>query len=217
MPALPDRSTRLMVFGIFQILLGCLCGLMGLMMVFMSACANGPRAAGRGAQCTDDDPGRGFLPWLAVAFVWLGIGSIRARRGLALTVVLLWMWLVMGAAAFPFLVLITGRIMSASAEGGELPPQALIAIQMINDSFVGFVYILLPALFLLFYQRRIDARPARGAIRRFPGLTAAPCRARTEYPLRLWRCACRSAGERLCGAGVRRNSFRCGRRGGNSS
>ena len=49
-PALPDRSTRLMLFGIFQILLGCLCGLMGLMMVALVAML-GPMAqdaAGRG-------------------------------------------------------------------------------------------------------------------------------------------------------------------------
>ena len=31
--AYPDRSTGLMIFGIVQILLGCLCGLMVLMMV----------------------------------------------------------------------------------------------------------------------------------------------------------------------------------------
>ena len=30
-PTLPGRSTRLMFFGVFQIVLGCSCGLLGLM------------------------------------------------------------------------------------------------------------------------------------------------------------------------------------------
>ena len=47
-PALPDRSTRLMLFGIFQILLGCLCGLMGLMMAVVSVM--GPMAGRRRAR-----------------------------------------------------------------------------------------------------------------------------------------------------------------------
>ena len=32
----PDRSTRLMLLGIFQVLLGCLCGLMAVMLVAVS-------------------------------------------------------------------------------------------------------------------------------------------------------------------------------------
>ena len=38
---------------------------------------------------------------LAVALVWLGVGSIRARRwAWTLTVVLSWMWLIMGVVGF---------------------------------------------------------------------------------------------------------------------
>ena len=44
-PILPDRSTRLMLFGIFQIVLGCFCGLEALM--FIAASALGPSARRR--------------------------------------------------------------------------------------------------------------------------------------------------------------------------
>ena len=46
-------------------------------------------------------PGIALYLMLAVAFIWLGVGSIRARRwAWTLTVVLSWMWLIMGVAGF---------------------------------------------------------------------------------------------------------------------
>jgi hypothetical protein len=154
-PTLPDRSTWLMLFGSFQILLGCLCGLMGLMMVFMPAL--GPMAGAPQGQATNAQmiPAAAFYLVLTVAFVWLGIGSIRARRwAWTLTVVLSWMWLIMGGVGFVFVMLIAGPMMSAAMEQqAKMPPQALVIMQIVTGSCVGCIYIFLPALFLVFYQR----------------------------------------------------------------
>jgi hypothetical protein len=154
-PDLPDRSTGLVLFGSFQILLGCLCGLMGLMMVFMSAL--GPMAGAPQGQATTAQmiPATVLYLVLAVVLVWLGIGSIKARRwALTLTVVLSWMWLIIGSAGMVFFVLFAGPMMSAAMEQqAKMPPQFLVIIQIVTGSCVGCIYILLPALFLVFYQR----------------------------------------------------------------
>ncbi len=157
-PAYPDRSTRLTLFGIFQILIGCLCGLMGLMMVVVSML--GPMAKAPQGEAMNTQmmiPGMVFYLVLAAAFIWLGVGSIRARRwAWTLTVVLSWMWLIMGVAGVIMFACVIGPAMSASMEqqgNGKMPPEAVVMIQIITGAFTACIYILLPALFLLFYQR----------------------------------------------------------------
>jgi len=158
-PALPDRSTRLMLFGIFQIVLRRLCGLMGLMMFVV--CVLGPMARvpqGEAINAQTMIPAVAFYLVLAVAFIWLGIGSIRARRwAWTLTVILSWMWIIVGGVGFLGFVLFAGPMMSAAAaqqaQQAKMPPQALVIIQIITGAFLGCIYILLPALFLVFYHR----------------------------------------------------------------
>jgi len=144
-----------MVFGSFQILLGCLCGLMGLMMAIvplLGPIAGAPQGEATKAQMI---PAVVFYFVLAVPFIWLGIGSIRTRRwAWTLTVVLSWMWLIMGGVGFIVMVLVAGPMMSVAMEQqAKMPPQALVIMQTVTGSCVGCIYILLPALFLIFYQR----------------------------------------------------------------
>jgi hypothetical protein len=154
-PVLPDRSTWLTLFGSFQILLGCLCGLMALMMVFMSAL--GPMAGPPQAQATTAQmmPAAVVYLLLAAVFIWLGVGSIRARRwAWTLTVVLSWMWLIMGGVAFVIFATVARPMMLAAMEQqAKMPPGALVIMQVIAGSCVGCIYIFMPALFLVFYQR----------------------------------------------------------------
>ena len=98
----PDRSTRLMVLGIFQVLLGCLCVLLAAFMVAISLL--GPLArATQGQAMSRPVMISGifvYLP-LAVGFIWLGIGLFRARRwAWTLTVVSSWMGLIVGVVSF---------------------------------------------------------------------------------------------------------------------
>ena len=158
-PALPDRSTRLMLFGIFQILLGCLCALGGLMMAVVSVL--GPMVKAAGAPQGEAINARMMIPGivlylaLAVALIWLGVGSIRARRwAWTLTVVVSWMWLIMGVIACVGVVLFAGPMMSAAIEQQpKMPPQAIVIMQIITGAVVACIYILLPAIFLIFYHR----------------------------------------------------------------
>jgi hypothetical protein len=155
-PAYPDRSVRLMIFGIFQILLGCLAGLMGLTMVAVATA--GPMLKpphGPVMNVRMMIPGIVFYFLLAVGFIWMGIGSIRARRwAWTLTVLLSWMGLVMGGVMFAVFVFAAGPMMRAAMEQqqAKMPPQALLVMQIVMAAFTACIYIGLPALFLLFYN-----------------------------------------------------------------
>ena len=152
---LPDRSTWLMVLGTVQILLGCLCGLLGVMMAVVPLL--GPMAGAPQGQATNAPmiPAIALYFVLTVGFIWLGIGSIRTRRwAWTLTVVLSWMWLIMGIAVAVFFVLFAGPMMSAAAQQqAKLPPQMLMIMQIMTGAILGCTYLLLPALFLVFYHR----------------------------------------------------------------
>src|SRR5665647_2997139 len=94
-PAYKDRSTGLIVFGILTLLLGCLAGLFTLLMLVQLT-----KAKPAGAPAVNPSAilmGIGIYGGLAVTLIWLGIGSIMARRwARALLLIFSWSWLVMG-------------------------------------------------------------------------------------------------------------------------
>ena len=179
MPAYPDRSTRLTVFGIFQILLGCVCGLIGLMLVVvptMGPTANAPQ--GQAMNTRMMIPGMVIYLLLAVAFVWLGIGSLRARRwAWTLTVVLSWMWLVMGVVMFVSFVFVAGPMMSATiAQQGKMRRKRLWRCgSSVVRSRPASIFSCRPCS-CSSTTASPCVRPVRGEIRRSAGPTAVPCR-----------------------------------------
>ena len=152
-PVYPDRSTRLMLFGVLQVLLGCICGLMAVMMVVFSSLGPMPKTPqGPAMNAQMMIPGMVFYFLLAVALIWLGIGLIRARRwAWTLTIVLSWMWLVIGVVSFVSFLFVAGPMMSASiAQQGKIPPEAIMAMRIVSGAVLACIYILLPAVFLVF-------------------------------------------------------------------
>ena len=95
-----DRHTGLIVVGMLNVFIG-LCGLgaaMGVLDLMLGGSAPA-RAAGHSPAL----PLRDLLPWLtyllvfAVGFVWLGIGSMMARRwARTLLQIVFWLWLLGG-------------------------------------------------------------------------------------------------------------------------
>jgi hypothetical protein len=152
----PDQSARLMLVGIFQVLLGSLSGLMALLMAatpLLLSLAPQPQGPAMNAQGVIQ--AMVFYLLIAVVFIWLGIGLVRARRwAWTLTVVLSWMWLVIGLVSFvAFVFLIGPMVWETMARDGKVPREMIMGILMVMGLFVACVYILLPGLFLVVCHR----------------------------------------------------------------
>lgn len=140
-PPFKDRSTGLIVLGVLQVLLGGCCALLVPLMLL------GTRSGATSVRMLL--PAVGIYGLLAVMFVSLGIGSILARRwARALTLVLAWMWLVPGGVS-----LITVAFwMPNMFQGDQMPPSTKIAVQATLLGTLGCLYLVLPGIFVAFYQ-----------------------------------------------------------------
>ncbi len=157
-PTYKDRSAGLVVFGVFTILLGVLCGLMVPLMLLgqvMSAQHSNAPAPPQAMLL----PGLMYAG-LAVALVWLGIGSIKARRwARALLLIFSWSCLVMGVTMVPVMAVLLPKSL-ASANGSTPAGQpgvsssAMIAITDGICLFLGVIFILIPAVWVFFYGSR---------------------------------------------------------------
>jgi hypothetical protein len=148
MPAFRDHSTGLKVFGIFQILIGCICLLFAVgFVIIIFLPASGPFSQNMNGKFMI--PGIVFYVTSSVGFIWLGIGSFLARRwAWTLTVILSSIWLVFGIA----MIIPMGFMMTKTMANAQQANIALAA-GVISIAVMSVIYILLPAMFLLFYNR----------------------------------------------------------------
>ncbi len=93
-----NRSTGLIIFGILTLLLGGLCALFIPLMLFgQTMAAKAPNAPPPNTAMLL--PGLAMYGGLAVALIWLGIGSIKARRwARALLLIFSWTWLIFASS-----------------------------------------------------------------------------------------------------------------------
>lgn len=151
-----DRSVGLILFGTVEILIGGLCALMAPFMLFSGMVGQAGAAA---PTVRTMIPAVAFYALLAVVFIWIGVGSILARRwARALMLVLAWMWLICGIVAVVAVAVLMPPMLRQMAQQGaggqQIPPQSLLAIQVISGGVIGCLYIILPGAFILFYQSR---------------------------------------------------------------
>jgi hypothetical protein len=154
-----DRSAGLIIFGILTILLGCLAGLLTLMVIVQVASPSA-RAAGGPATFSTILPVASIYGILAVALVWLGIGSIMARRwARALLLIFSWIWLVMGLFIVVIMAFFVPRMMSnisaSETTGHPAMPPSMIVVMMVTMFLVfGVLFVILPAVWTFFYGSR---------------------------------------------------------------
>ena len=148
-----DRKTGLVVFGIFEIILGVFCTLMVPLMLFgMMASANLDKNSASSVSVSSMIPALFFYFVLAVWFLWMGIGSIRAKRwARALLLVTSWFWLICGTMGIVFMVFYMPDMFDQMARNGKMPPQVATITRYVTMGFLGVIYILLPGAFVLFY------------------------------------------------------------------
>ena len=138
-----DRSGGLVAFGILELLLGLAC--LGFVpLVLLARQAPSPRAGMIPAALT--------YVVLALAFDWLGTGSILARRwARTLSLILGWFWLLLGFFGGVFLLYLLPRVLAAMPTG---PPRARAAGFGCLAAFWSLGFVLLPFGFVLFYGSR---------------------------------------------------------------
>jgi hypothetical protein len=154
-----ERSTGLAFFGVLTIGLGCLAGLLVPLMLFGQAMS----AAVTHAPPTNFSlilPAIFMYGGLAVALVWLGIGSVMARRwARALLLIFSWSWLALGLVEIVGMAFIIPKVLanlpSTATAGHPAPPAAVMDGIMVGMFMVlGVVFIILPAIWTYFYNSR---------------------------------------------------------------
>lgn len=156
-PPYKDKKTGLIVFGVFQILLGAFFVLALLAMVAgQYAIAHHPELAGR------TDP-RSLLSTIAlmgafaVACLWLGIGAIKARRwARSINLCVGAMGLVFGVFACGALIWTLPSMDAMLRQNGQtgqhLPAAALVIVKIITVVTTLFFYVVIPGALFLFYR-----------------------------------------------------------------
>jgi hypothetical protein len=186
-----DRSTGLTVFGIMTILLGCLAGLFVLLIPLAQMLAPPNTQVGLAGIL----PAIALYGVLAVALVWLGIGSILARRwARALLLIFSWSWLALGLFEIVFMAFLLPKTLANvhPVAGSDqpvppLPPAAIDAVMAMTFLVLGVVFVIMPAIWTYFYNsRHVKATcEARDPV---PGWTdACPL---PVLALSLWACLC---------------------------
>jgi hypothetical protein len=142
-----DRRIGLIIFGVLEILIGCLCALfIPLMLVGM---AMGAKATGTPQDTAAIVPGVVVYGLAAVAFVWLGIGSIMCRRwARALLLIVSWSWLLVGVMMAGFMAVSLPRIME------PLQPGPVLVGVIIGFVIMGVIFLVIPVALVCFYQSR---------------------------------------------------------------
>jgi hypothetical protein len=155
-----DRKVGLVIFGILTTLMGGLCILLALLMMFVSLRA--PLSANAGAPQSAQGmiPGMILYSGMAAVLIWLGIGSMMERRwARALLLIVSWSWLVMGVLSVGMMAIMFPHLMEAmnsAAPAGqpEMPAAAKSLILVIPIIIIGVVFVILPIAWVIFYQSK---------------------------------------------------------------
>jgi len=158
-PDYKDRTNGLVLFGILTLLLGCLAGLfVPLMLAGQMMAAKAPNAPPMNHATML--PGMAVYALLAVALIWLGIGSIMTRRwARALLLIFSWSWLIMGigmTAVLPFIMTKAFANLPANAKTGQpaMPPGFMTGMVIGMTLFFFVIFVLMPAVWTFFYSSR---------------------------------------------------------------
>ncbi|MCP4675605.1 MAG: hypothetical protein GY854_08905 [Deltaproteobacteria bacterium] len=151
-PTFQDRSTLLIVFGAGEILLGVLCGLLFLLGMFARMVMGDMMAEQMGQQQFL----LSFAIYLlaAVFLVWMGIGSILAKRwARALMLIVSSIGLAVGSLCFVASCFIMPLVMYRTvAQDSDVPAEFASIMVVVMLGFMFCIYVFLPGIFVLFYR-----------------------------------------------------------------
>ena len=149
-----DRKVGLVLFGIGQLMIGLVCAIMVPLMILgvLVGAAVDPSTR---ANISTIIPGVMFYLAVAVCFIWVGIGSIQARRW-ARTIILVCSWLAFacGVGGTAVWLFIAPDMFSAMGELGQMPSFMAEIMQVVIMVFMICIYIVGPGAHILFYRSR---------------------------------------------------------------
>jgi hypothetical protein len=172
-----DRKTGLVLFGVLEIAIGFICVLLILLM--LAGLALGGRGPNPPPGLSSVGTAIAVYALLAGGFVWLGIGSILARRW-ARAILLCGSAVALaggtlGCAAMAFIL---PHMFDAIAQQGQRPiqPGALMMVKAFTAAFMVVVYIVIPGALFLFYRSPHVKRTceARDPVERWTDLCPLP-------------------------------------------
>ncbi len=155
-PSYKDRKVWLVIFGVATVVMGLFCVLGSALMMIA------PHLAAKSA----NPPPPGLKMWpigwsylaMAAGLIWLGIGSIKARRwARALLAVGSWSWFVTGLVAVVSIAYLSPQISAAinATQPPGRPPLSdaqRVTLMLIPLFFLGFFFVVLPLIWGLFYS-----------------------------------------------------------------
>ena len=152
-PEFKDRKAGLVVFGILQIIFGGFIALMVPFMIFgMIASTVLDKSSAAPMRPAMMIPGILLYVLAAVWFIWMGIGSVKARRwARALVLVSSWLWLICGVSGLIFMLLLMPDIYGQMGESGQMPPMVARIMTYVMTGFMAVFYVIIPASLVLFY------------------------------------------------------------------
>lgn len=159
-PGFKDRSLGLIIFGAVGVFIGLFCALL-IPLMFVSV-ALSETAGGGGVDFRSAWSASAFYGFMAVVFVWLGIGSIRARRwARELLLSLSWIWLLTGVCSMVIGMLVVPPVIRGFGPGADLSPEMALFVLLLVFGVIGVLNVVLPGLFVLFYRSRHVAETCR--------------------------------------------------------
>ncbi len=159
-PLYKDRSSALFLFGVLDILLGLLSALLFVGLVLLQLFLRTEGMAEAMGQPASNMAGALFYLFIAVFFIGVGVGTIRARRwARALMLTVSSIWLAIGVLSLISMSLIMPGMMKGMTNemaAGEdaLPPQFMTIFLAAMMVFMFCFYVLIPGVFVLFYRSR---------------------------------------------------------------
>jgi len=153
-PVFQDRKTLLVVFGILHIFLGAVCALLApIALVGLIISKYTPTNTAAPMSITMMLTSVFFYILLAVWFIWMGIGSIKARRwARALILVSSWLWLVIGIIMTVFMLFYLPNMFGNLPQTNQMPQAFFIVMKIFMALLIFFLYIVIPGTFVLVYR-----------------------------------------------------------------
>jgi hypothetical protein len=153
-----DRRAGLIVFGVLTGLIGCLLALFVPLIIWAQEIAARTSHVPANPQATIT--ASVVCGLFAVVFIWLGIGSILARRwARALLLIFSWTWLAIGIVSMVYLAFLLPQVMAVVNSNvppgrAEIPQGLKTTIMVVQGIFSLVLYVILPGIWVLFYRSK---------------------------------------------------------------